>query len=189
MALAVRREPVVTAVFRYNHLAHVYGPTDNTREFDLRSVAYLIIDGYEDRTALISFIHNGVFEELGQFYSSGQHGSGMYALNEAGVLEPRILSFSFLGTRAPGQLHHLKAAPIPGGDMTRNYLAIHCGRTQGRPNRSPIPANAPWALLRRQTPETLGDQRRYEDLLAWLRTRPVLPPAEDRRLREVPSRL
>ena len=187
--MAAHREPVVTAVFRYNHIGHVYEPTANTREFNLRGIAYIIVDGYEDMSLQITFIHNGVFEELTQWYSSLQHGSGTYYLNGAGELEPRRLSFSFLGTRAPGRLHHLKAAPIPGGDWARNFLAIHIGRTQGGPNRWPIPANHPWALLRRQTPETLGSQRRYDELLAFLRTRPPLPPAEDHNLREVPSRL
>ena len=63
------------------------------------------------------------------------------------------------------------------------------GRIQARPNRWPIPAHAPCALLRRQTPETLGSQRRYDELLVFLRTRPALPPAEDHNLRDRPSRL
>ena len=170
-------------------LAHVYEPTSPMREFDIRSMDYLIIDGYEDGSTQITFIHNGVFGELIHWYSSGPHGSGVGSLSDAGDLEPRSFSFSFLGTRVPGQLHHLKAHIIPGGDMTRRHLVIHRGRIRGNRNQEPIPANTPWALLRRQTPETLGSQRRYDELLAFLRTRRALPPAEDRNLRDTPSRL
>ena len=62
--MALQKMPVVTAVFRYNHIAHTYMPSDPSREFDLRHLSYLLIDGFEDGSTLNTFVHDGVFGEL-----------------------------------------------------------------------------------------------------------------------------
>ena len=132
-----------------------------------------------------TFVHDGVFGELEAYFSSGPHGGGTYDVVE-GQLHPRSLSFSFLGSRF--EPHHLFAAPIPGGDDYRNYLVIHRGRKRAGRRRS-IEAKAIWALLRRQSAESLGSQRRYDELVAWIRTRQRMMPAQDHQLAVIPSRL
>lgn len=178
--------PVATAIFRYNHIAHIYNSTDvQRRRFDLRSMAFLIMDAFPDGSTRCTFVHNGTRGELDGWYSSGVHGDGQHLMID-GLLEPLDASFSFLGHRL--RLHHLMIAPLPGPDPSRRYLAVHHGRNRAGAC-APIKAHTPWAILSRQTPETLGSQRRYMELLQWLRTRPSFRPQFDHRLQIIPSQL
>ena len=172
------RAPIAIALYRWYHTAHQYmssqpdGPKG--REFDLRCMAYVIVDYFEDGTLKITYCHQGCFGELGRWYRTEPHGTGKADLQEDGRINLRRLEFSWFGGQRGSRFHKLKVAPQDTyRDKPRYFLAIHCGRGH-HGQRDHIPSNMPWANMHECTVGSMTRKER-EDLIIWARNLPVLP--------------
>lgn len=185
---------VARYVFEYQHIAQSYftGEEFNdlggalVREIEPRGLAYLMIEVCESATIYQTFVHNGVKNEFGDEYFSSGREPGAVGRFINGVWCPQLLQFSFLGLR--GVPHPLQCMPFSKGPRHRHSLnkfsVVHRGR-RARNRRRPIEPYTPWAILSR-IDNNIPD---FDRLVQKLLTAPQLPPMQDHRLADIPSRL
>ena len=185
---------VQRCVFEYQHIAHSYFTDEEfigldgvpVRDIDLRGLAYLMVEVCENGTTYQTFVHNGVKNEFGGDYFSSGRQPGAWGVFKDGVWCPRLLLFSFLGTR--GVPHGLQCTPFSKGPHHRKSLnkftVLHRGR-RAHNRRRPIEPYTPWAILSR-IDNNIPD---FDRLVQWILARPLLPPCDDHRLAENLSRL
>lgn len=203
-----RSQPIAIDIFHYWHVAHNYRgpppipdplpqiqleiprraspPWAITAPLKMRNRQFLIFKTYDGPPRITcTFVHNGIFGEFDQqWFSSEEHGSGAGILCTDGKLHPTEATFSFIGNR--GWQHSLIIDRLH--RRSREYFAWHLGRPRSH-RRPGIAHMTPWAQLSRVDASSLGSQRKYDNLVRWLLSRPRMPNTRIMDLGEIMSRI